>query len=494
LVWLPGCGGGGASPTDAGGPEVGTDAGSQSDAAGTEGSPSCPEATSRAWSTQAVRVDGNSSDTSSGPQVGFDAMGNAVAVWEQDGLSTDVWTLWASVRTPDGNWSAPQRIDGTGSVGTQIEPLPALAVSAGGSAVVVFQEDVASGTGPHASYVGYALYTPGGGWAAAGSFTPPIVPNQVGDNQRPQVAIDSVGNAMAVWAQDMGDSSLNPDFGLQIYAARLTAGHGWSAPVLLSNYGLSGFTQTPHVAVDDRGDAVAAWGANPANMPVRAMAAHFDGASGLWDPETFVDQCTACPSNVGILPRVALDTAGNAQVVWAQGQSGGPISVYAASYSTAAQGWTSAVQLDGNLMTNYNASSVRVLVDAMGSATAVWVNQANDPSHPNSIIAARYAGGAWQAALPIDTQKPGGNGRPSIAVDDQGDVLVAWDDQSNVWATELPNGGAWAPETELDSQDDSAATPAVAFTHGCPTAIALYVNATGQGGGDRGGIFSLVYR
>jgi hypothetical protein len=405
--------------------------------------------------------------------------------------------VWAAQRDASGTWTPPKQIDGAPTGGTLIEPLPVLAVSANGTAVVVFQEHTDDTTNG-ASNAAYAVYSQGSGWAPAGQFTPPTKPNQVNDNEKPQVAIDSQGNAVAVWAQDMGganDAGAPADFGPQIYTARLTAGQGWSTPTRLSNYGMSGFSGTPHVGVDEKGDAIAAWAASPANSPIRAKAAHYDGTSNKWGTETFIDQCTACMSNVGILPRVALDSSGNAEVVWAQGQSGGQIAEFAARYGAQAGTWDNAQQLDTGLMTNLNASDTRLVVDAMGNATAVWVNVSNDKTHPNTIITARMVGGSWKAANPVDTTMPAVDTRPAIAVDDQGDVMVAWDNQATLWATELPAGATtWPTDTQLDPQDTSANAPSVAIMHGCPIAVIAFQNGSGQSGGNGTGIYALSFR
>ncbi len=436
----------------------------------------CAEAGSAGWDRSAVRLDGNDSNVNRNAKVGIDGAGNAVAVWEQES-GAGTWTVWASQRTPDGTWSAAAQIDGAGS-GIPTEPLPALAVSANGSAVVVFQNAV--GSAPVTTNVVYVRYTPGSGWGTATAMFAPVQANQVTGNENPRVAVDSQGNATAVWAQDMGGGMTNADFGPQIYASRAPAGQAFGAPVLLSSYGVNGFTETPDVAVDDQGDAVAAWGANPANMPMRAMGARFDGTS--WGTASFLDQGPA-NANVGILPRVVMDKNKNAVVVWASGQSGGTIGAYSAR--NAGGMWAPAVQLDTSLMTNLNAAGIRLAIDSSGNATAVWTNFANDPNHPNTIIAARNSGGTWTPAAPIDTAKPGGNSRPDLAVDDLGDVMVVWDDQSNVWAAEYTaSGGAFGAEVKVDPGDNSASAAGVAFTHGCPIAITVYQNTVSGNGSE----------
>ena len=339
----------------------------------------CPDGGAVRWDAQPVRVDNNSPEQNGAPQLGIDASGNAIVVWEEHSIASNAWTLWARRRTPDGMWSTARQIDGTGAAGTMTEPKPALAVSAGGSAIVVFEVAVAGG-GKTIWSPTFAVYSPASGWGAPAPLHQGVLAAQVGGNLNPRVAIDSMGNAVAVWTEDVGQqSSSTPDFGPQVYAASYKASTGtWSGPTILSSYLVNGFTETADVALDEQGDAVAAWSANPANSPIRAMGATFDPASATWGAAAFLDQCAACNSNLGIAPRAAFDSNRNAIVVWPQGQSGGTRAIYSARHAAPSGSWTEAEQLDKNLATNLNASVPRLVIDRAGNATAVWVNVSND--------------------------------------------------------------------------------------------------------------------
>ncbi|HLB02939.1 MAG TPA: hypothetical protein VJM77_07395 [Nitrospiria bacterium] len=73
----------------------------------------------------------------------------------------------------------------------------------------------------------------------------------------PQVAMDSSGNAMAVWVQ-----------GIDIWANRYVVGKGWGSPTLLENNSDPGLN--PQVAINSSGNATAVW-------------AQFDGkALSIW--------------------------------------------------------------------------------------------------------------------------------------------------------------------------------------------------------------------
>ena len=480
----PGSGNGGAA--DAGGGDAGVPE---------TGGATC--AAVKTWDTQVTRVDANDPNKNGPPLVAFDGAGNAMVVWERFDLGgSNAWTLWASERSAAGTWSTPAQIDGAGSAGLKVEPMPSLAVSGDGSAAVLFQQETDPGGADNASNPWYALYAPGAGWGAATPFFPATIAEQWTGHQYTRVAMDGKGNAVAVWGQDIGEKDASqPDFTLQVYAARMAKGQPWSSPVRLSNFLVNGTTDPPDVALAPNGDAIAVWGVEPGNSPIRMMAARLDGASGTWGAAQFIDQCTACASNEGIVSRVAMDASANAMAVWTQGQSGGTHAAYGARYAAASAAWSNAEQLDATLGTNLDADQVEVAFDGAGNATAVWVNVSNDPSHPNNIIANRWTSGAWTGPTPLDLQNPGYNTRPAIATDDLGDAMVVWDDQGSVWAEEyLASSESWGTQQHLDPQDSSAGFAVVGFAPGCPVALVAYQNATSQSGNNGAGIFAQMFR
>ncbi len=460
------------------------DSGTPADAADA----ACKSAGAESWDPTIARVDGTDIAVNGPPQIGVDGAGNTFAVWEQQPSAGGLhFTVWASVRSANGSWSAATQIDGTAATGIPAEPVPALAVSASGTAVVVYQ--TASGPDTNVTYV---FYTPGAGWGAPVAFFPPVSANNTSGNESPQVAIDSKGNAVAAWTQDMGDQdSSKADFDLELYAARAPAGQPFGAPVLLSNYVVTGVAASAHVALDEQGNALVVSQASPGNAPIGVIAALSSGG-GSWSTAAFLDG-RPVDSNLGILPRAALDGKGNALVAWAQKSSTTSVPAFAARYSGGA--WSAPAQLDTTLGTNLLASDVRVAFDAGGNGVAVWTNTSNDATHPNSIFAARNVGGSWGAATPIDTTKPGSNARPELATDAAGDVMVVWDNQSNVWAA-LATGpsGAFTPEVEVDPATSSAGRPVAAFLPGCPDAVVLYQDSAPGGAGNNNGIYSQVFR
>ena len=90
-------------------------------------------------------------------------------------------------------------------------------------------------------------YTVGTGW---GTVTP-LETNNRNFGSSPQIAVDNIGNAIAVWEHYDGTHNY-------IWANRYTAGGGWGAagPIEPDN---GGGAYEPQVALDGSGNAIAVW-------------------------------------------------------------------------------------------------------------------------------------------------------------------------------------------------------------------------------------------
>lgn len=184
----------------------------------------------------ARRVESNNAGDALGPQVGVDADGNAVAVWQQfDGVTFDIW----SSRYTRGSWGAPERIEDEDE-GDASDPRVAVALD-GGAVAVWGQFDGMNDD------IWSNRYTPSDGWGTAER----IETNDAGSAGEARVAIDPSGVAVSVWTQFDGT-------GESVWANRSTPNGGWgTAERIRTDDG--GTVSHPRVAMDPSGDAVAVW-------------------------------------------------------------------------------------------------------------------------------------------------------------------------------------------------------------------------------------------
>jgi hypothetical protein len=188
------------------------------------------------WGEPALIEISNAGDAAS-LQVAKDPNGNAVAVWRQsDGTRNNIW---ANRFTPSAGWGAAELIE-TDDAGNAREPQVAL--DPNGNAVAVWRQS----DGTHDN-IWANRFTPSAGWGAAEL----IETDDTGDAERPRVALDPDGNAIAVRSQ--GDGTRD-----NIWANRFTSSAGWSAAELIE-IDDAGDAREPQVALDPNGYAVAVW-------------------------------------------------------------------------------------------------------------------------------------------------------------------------------------------------------------------------------------------
>ncbi len=192
-----------------------------------------------AWQTPVDLSD--ASENAVGPQVAVDPHGNATAVWDLFGASSNV--VQAAVRPGAGSWQTPVEL----SAGPKT-PYPAqqqVTVDSHGAATAVWN-----------LYDGTAYITQAAARPAGGSWQTPVdlaTGGHLGAGYRgstPQVAVDPHGDVTAVWDLYDGSSFITQ-------AAARPAGGSWQTPVDVSAGDV--FTQAPQLTDDPQGNVTAVW-------------------------------------------------------------------------------------------------------------------------------------------------------------------------------------------------------------------------------------------
>jgi hypothetical protein len=152
-----------------------------------------------------------------------------------------------------------------------------------------------------------------------------------------------------------------------------------------------------------------------------------------------------------LTPQLAFDSNGNAVAVWQQ-RSGGTSDIWWNRY-TPGTGWGTAAPLAPG--TGTGAQSPQIAMGANGTALVVWSQPAM--SHP-SIWASRYTvATGWDAPVLIESNDAGSAIFPHVAVDPQGNGVVAWHQSNgstfNIWAAHYAAHGGWEAATLIGPQD-----------------------------------------
>jgi hypothetical protein len=190
-------------------------------------------ADSSSWSSPEVLSD---LDTGA-PALAANANGEIVAAWIL-AISNSERRIQSAVKPAGGSWGAPVYVS---AITSQIG-IPDVAIDEHGDAVVSWSESGSSTSGP----IEAAFKPAADSWQAPTELSETEPPESA-----PQVVFDAHGNAIAVWwgvkgSENVIQSSLRP-----------TGASSWQTPVALS--GEVRYSSRPVVAVDDEGNAVAAW-------------------------------------------------------------------------------------------------------------------------------------------------------------------------------------------------------------------------------------------
>lgn len=354
-----------------------------------------------------------------------------------------------SFTTGDGAWAGAGLIENNNDGGAD---KPRIAVNASGAAVAVWEQNSGSRKDIWAN-----RYLPASGWAGAEL----IETNNAGSAVNPEVAIDASGNALVVWAQ--WDGSL-----FNIWASRYQPGSGWGDAAVVETG--AGDAQTPQIAMNASGAAMVVWQqADGGRTSIWARRY----AGGSWSGDALLIETDNAGD--GVKPQVAIDASGNAIAVWQHsdtvtvpGPSDPPPpppinNIWTNRY--VAGSWGSATALESG---DKEAAEPQVAFDTNGNAMAVW--QQSDGTRHN-IWARRYvAGSGWGVAGLIEADDAGDAQLPQLAFDASGNAMAVWQQfdgsANNIWVNRYQANAVWGSAEPIDNGSDDATVPQIALEAG----------------------------
>jgi plastocyanin len=235
-----------------------------------------------------------------------------------------------------------------------------------------------------------------------GGFSSPLDLSPAGENRAPQVAEDAAGDATVVW-YTFGSNFL-------VEAATVTGGMP-SAPVTLSAAGKKALL--PTVAMNDRGDTIVAWTRGEGSIGV--VQASFRPAGGSFGAPVSLSP----DGESATAPRVAIDDAGDATVVWDR-NNGGHELVEEATRPAATGNFSKAA-----VLSNEAESAIQpfVVMNAEGDTAVTWA-ASNGAAHVVQV-SVRPAGGTFDKAVSVSTEAANA-AFPQVALDGRGDPGVVW--------------------------------------------------------------------
>jgi hypothetical protein len=233
---------------------------------------------------------------------------------------------------------------------------------------------------------------------------------------------------------------------ISIWASRYEPGVGWDTEQTIeADDRRNAFN--PKLGLDEAGNALVVWNHRGGGR-LNIVATRYLIGSG-WGTPAAIDVSTAGNSRD---VQIAMTAAGNAIAIWQQ-DDGSSVNVWSNTYDLL-NGWGIADYVENNT-DGGNALRPRIGVDGSGNAIAVWQQRSGDT---RAIWASRWDG-SWDAAQLIEPVDYARAGRPDIAVDGDGNAIVVWeqDDSGNggdtsVWASRYDAGsGSWLQARPIET-------------------------------------------
>lgn len=234
------------------------------------------------WSATQIFPTFPSTPNEGKPCPAINASNNAVLTWQGRTDTGRLTVMAANYNAGTATWSAPVTLD-TNLIGSEVSADPRCAIDSNGNAVAVW----------HIEGETKAAYFNGTFWEA------PIVlgPGSSGsDFDGPAVVVmDAGGNATVVWGLE-----------LDILTSFRLPNGTWSAPLIISQPGTNNsfdpLQSNEPLAVNDAGDVIAIWLSTDLETDFSAYVSAFKPFGLPWQPLEFISDQTGDPSdsNIGL--------------------------------------------------------------------------------------------------------------------------------------------------------------------------------------------------
>ena len=343
------------------------------------------------------------------PLVAMNALGDAVYVWNANGVA----------RTADhlasGAWTASKALPGANAAAGPV----AVAIGRGGLAAAAWTT-VATRYEPSRLMV--SLRPAGGTFMPAVEISPGTVAGAI------KIGIDCAGSVTVLWSTSVGlNASTLPANPPPSGGCNGTPGTGsWTAATQVSNPGTG--AGLPDLVVNDAGAALAVWQEGAPGHP-SSIGAAYRPAGDAWQAPATISAPTA---QATWSPKPGLDARGDATVGYLDGTSMLVVTRPAAGpwQAPAVVSDTQQVQLPA------------LAVDDAGDVFAAWL--ATDPTSGTAVWLRQRRAGAWGPATRLSSRNDTPDW-PSVAVSGDGSLaVVTWtDDTAQLARAAVLQGGAW---------------------------------------------------
>jgi len=296
------------------------------------------------------------------------------------------------------------------------------------------------------------------------------------------VARDAGGDYVVVWSSTTATESA------EVYFQRFDAKGAALGEETVVNTTAAGSQAAPAVAMDATGNFAIVWSGNGTQADqadaTGVFLQRFDAEGAPLGEETRVNTTT---TNTQDLPAVAMDAGGNFVVVWQSlAQDGSGQGVYAQRFDAA--GALQGSEFQVNAFTTGSQRDAAVAMDFGGNFVVAWESNGQDGSL-NGVYARLFAADGTEAAAEfrVNTLTADNQENPAVGRAGDGGFVVAWSapdaDASGIYARRFDSLGGPLDSSEFAVNATPTATqavPAIALDADGDFVVAWESNSSGN--------------
>ena len=262
-----------------------------------------------------------------------------------------------------------------------------------------------------------------------------------GNSLRSSIDVDGAGNVHVVW-DDFTDYSGSGGNGDIFYKRWNATSSTWTITEVLSTEYTDHGSYYPSIAVDSAGNVHVVWysstGYGGSGGEGDIFYKRWNATSSTWIPTEVVSTESTSWSS---LPSIAVDGAGNAHIVWVDDTnyngSGTDQDIFYKRWNATSSTWT-ITEVVSTESTSYS-SRPTIAVDGVGNAHVAWQDDTNynGSGSDTDIFYKRWNAttSTWTLTEVVSTESTSYSGYPTIAVEDAGNVHLAWFDPTNYFSS-----------------------------------------------------------
>jgi hypothetical protein len=361
-----------------------------------------------------------------------------------------------------------------------------------GTVYVAWHDHTNYGGSSGTSHIFYKYKPAGGSW----STTEVVSTESTSSSEQPSLMVDNEGTVHVAWMDDSNYDGDN-DFLYDIFYKYKPSGGSWSTTEVVSTESTN-YAWYPSLWVDGSDTVHVAWedwtnyGGGYEHIFYK-----YKPAGGSWSTLEVVSTESTTFSEQ---PSLMVDSGGTVHVAWDDGtEYGGSGSDYDIFYKCKPAGgsWSTTEVVSTESTDNSGRPSLRVGDD--GTVHIAWedlTDYSGSGSDDDIFYKCKPAGGSWSTTEVVSTESTGFSWSPSLWVDGEGTVHVAWDDgteyggsgsDDDIFYKCKPAGGSWSTTEVVSTESTSDSWWPSLTVGGDGTVHVSWMDLTDYGGsgGDR---------